>query len=113
VKTFTSTDEILAANRAHGHYWFAPDTVRFFESRVYGSVHFGRYFISSERQDDAPRRYKVRMADEAGAVTTPEGQPLDGFVNYAAAQRWLEDEVDGGRLPSFGERMLDARKGRK
>lgn len=69
---FTTIDEIKAANAARGDFWFSPDTMRFFRSRIVGKVMFGHYFVTSEKSNDydAKRRYTVRYAHDDGEVTT-------------------------------------------
>jgi hypothetical protein len=59
-------DTIELALIAHqkGSHWFAPDTMRFFKSRVSRQVFGGKYFISSE-DTSSPyypdvRKYSVR-----------------------------------------------------
>lgn len=66
----------LAAASAHSTYWFAPDTMRHFRSRVTDYVwpladDRGSLFITSERQDEeSPRRYSVRKCDLSGEIDT-------------------------------------------
>lgn len=66
---FATVDDIIAANRASGGYFFSSDTMRFFRSRVLAGVIGGCLFITSERSHrDAPRRYTVRIAYANGDV---------------------------------------------
>ncbi len=45
--------------------------MRFFDTRVLKDVYGGRYFITSERfDDDTPRLYTVREADDNGRIST-------------------------------------------
>lgn len=79
--------QIKAANRAAGHHWFTPDTMRFFRSRVGETTYqtpTGALFVSSERRSDSdPRLYSVREFDAAsGAVGTWE----DTFQAYGSAR---------------------------
>lgn len=61
-------EQIRAANKAAGFFFFEPDTVRFFRSRILPTVHSGPggvYFLTSEqfvssRGVASPRRYTVR-----------------------------------------------------
>lgn len=107
-RTFASTDEIMRLNQKIGGHWFSKDTMRSFDSKVYGSVHHGRYFISSEKQDDLPRVYKVRYADPEGRISTLDDQPE--FATYKAAWRWLDKEIEAGERLSYGAPVVDARK---
>ena len=109
-RVYTSTDEIRAANLKAGRYWFTPGAMHTFDSRVYGSVHYGRYFISSERIDKDPRRYTVRYADHQGNIETVFGQPEGKFSTYVAAARWLDEQIASNRQPKWAEGIEDARK---
>lgn len=64
---------IKVANKAIGHHWFDADTMRFFSSRVLRGVIGGRLFVTSERPPEGEREYRVRIADDAGAVSTVAG----------------------------------------
>jgi hypothetical protein len=71
-------DEIKAANRRAGQFFFSPDTMRFWNSRVLPDVYQGPggvYFITSERFDaKAPRLYTVRrFYPETGSIKTVGG----------------------------------------
>jgi hypothetical protein len=105
---YTHVDEIKAANRALGHHWFDRDTMSFFDSKVYGSVHYGRYFISSEVPWGVEkRRYTIRVADERGAVDTI-GAPAQ-YTSYTQAAQALDRMVESGELPKYAEGVNDAR----
>jgi hypothetical protein len=76
---FRTVADIRAANEAAGHYYFTPDTMRFFGSRVLSGVIAGRYFVTSERQPASyypqyfpagERRYTVRVAHDDGTIDT-------------------------------------------
>ena len=57
-------DQIKEANKARGFHWFDPDTLRFFKSRIGGTVYQGPggvYFVTSERGPSGVRRYSVRQ----------------------------------------------------
>ena len=62
-----------ARNKEKGHYFFSPETMRFFGSRVESSLLRGGHFITSEFTgfDRISREYKVRQFDyDSGDVTT-------------------------------------------
>jgi hypothetical protein len=71
--TYFTIEQIKAANKALGHFWFSPATARFFRSRASGPV-IGNMFVSSERKYDpdcnCPRLYTIRMANEDGSIDT-------------------------------------------
>ena len=71
LRVYESIDEIKQANRAIGHNFFSPDTLRFFSSRILEGVINGRFFITSERYNrnpSNPRMYTVRWVNNRGAV---------------------------------------------
>lgn len=57
-----------ANNDAAGFYFFSPDTMRFFRSRLCGRM-YGRFFVTSERGPYAVRRYTVRRSGPDGDVS--------------------------------------------
>lgn len=69
---FFSIEDIRNANRDAGFYWFSPDTLRFFRSRILSGVYSGTggvFFVSSESRDGAWRTYNVRrFLPESGNV---------------------------------------------
>jgi len=79
-------DTLKANNAANGHYWFSPDTMRFFRRRVserlYRAADGAVYFVSSERNPLAARRYTVRVTRDAGATIDTVGQ----FQSYSNAR---------------------------
>jgi hypothetical protein len=95
--TFFSMAAVKAANRAAGHHWFEPATLRFFGSRVGGTLYGCRYFISSEFTgfDRCARGYTIRQVNDDGTIDTVGGS-TDGLCAYqtrsqavAAVQRLL------------------------
>ena len=67
---FQTIDQIRQANRANGHHWFSPDTMRFFDSRVSSKLYGGRFFVTSEVPPSGVREYSVRMARDTGEIET-------------------------------------------
>lgn len=78
---------IKAANRNHGGYFFSPDSMRFFRSRVSEKVHQGPggiYFVTSEQFDDrSPRLYTVRCFDPTSRGIDTAG----GFQAHATSRQ--------------------------
>src|SRR5689334_10441256 len=69
--------QIREANERVGRFFFSPDTMRFFLSRVLPTVYEGvggTYFITSEQfvgsESTGPRRYTVRRAEADGEINT-------------------------------------------
>lgn len=68
---YKSIYEIKRKNEEIGHFWFHPDTMRFFSSRVSSRLYGGCYFISSERFDEnSPRLYTIHKALPTGEIGT-------------------------------------------
>lgn len=67
---FKSMEAVKRANRAADQYWFTPETMRFFGSRIESKLLYGCLFVTSE-QDPAqmwPRAYSVREANADGTI---------------------------------------------
>lgn len=70
-------------NKKRGNYWFSPDTMRFFDSRIESEISSNGYFVSSEKAcfNDNRRVFKIRQAQSfinasgvreyTGEITTP------------------------------------------
>lgn len=78
VETMT-IDQIMHANAQAGQFFFSPDTLRFFASRVsrrtYVAPDGTTYFVTSERfrsiaHGDGPRRYTVRSTTDGAQIDT-------------------------------------------
>lgn len=68
---FDTINQIKAANKAAGQFFFSADTVRGFESRVESDVLWGRYFVTSEATFDGKgRAFTIRCAEDNGHITT-------------------------------------------
>lgn len=67
---YTSIDEIKDANKRLGHHFFTPNALKFFKSRIGETIYHGKYFITSEKRNDALRLYTIREAKENGSVKT-------------------------------------------
>lgn len=93
--TFKTMAEVKRANKAAGYFWFSPATMQFFAGRVEGELKGGRYFVSSERNGEEPRRYTVReVQPDATIDTVGEFQGYATLAKANAAVRALLAEVD-------------------
>ena len=89
---FDSIGEIKRLMVAMGSHWWDDSSMRYFNSKVYGPVYAGRYFVTSER-DGAPydvaawngaRRYTIRECTNGDLKTIGEfGQ----YPTLASARR--------------------------
>ncbi len=73
--SFTSISDIRAANAAGGWYFFSPDTMRFFSSRVHSRLFGGCIFVTSEQFQPShgppyAREYTIRLANADGDVSS-------------------------------------------
>lgn len=79
-------ENIKDANARAGYFYFSPDTMRFWHSRVsentYESADGKRtYLVTSDKPGRDPRAYTVRVFDhETKAV-----ESVSGFGEYASA----------------------------
>ena len=95
-----SIDQIKYLNKQKGMYWFSPDTLRFFHSRVSQNAYVVNgmaYFISSEqRKSDTPRKYTIRKANlESGDIcTVGEFQAYDSNAQAMSALKMLYSEQE-------------------
>ena len=82
-----SISEARSKNEQAGKYFFSRKTMNFFNSRIEtkGNLIKGKYFITSERQDDnSPRRYTIREFDkDTGEVNTVG--TFQGYTSYGDA----------------------------
>lgn len=78
---WSSLDEIREANARRGHFWFSPQTNRFFRSRPLPTVYHGRFFIDSVVPPEGRRVYKICVAMDDGAIerVEPEDMPVLGY----------------------------------
>lgn len=73
---YRSVAAIKRANKEAGRFFFSPDTMRFFDSRIESGVIGGRMFVTSEQFEDSrgnrpyPREFNVRIADDDGDVNS-------------------------------------------
>jgi hypothetical protein len=93
-----SLEQIKQYNSEHGFYFFSPDTLRFFNSKVYpGFIHTpaGVVFITSEKFDyRSPRLYTVRVMVEDGSVNEFAGCEFQQFPTIRAARKFARIEAD-------------------
>lgn len=89
---YWTIDDIRLANRNAGFYFFSPDTMRFFRSRVGGTVYQGNggiYFVTSEQFDyNSERLYTVRRfnPDTRGIETASEFNTMSRYAANVLAK---------------------------
>lgn len=60
-------EDIKAYATANGSFFFSPDSMRFFSSRLSSTTYFGGIFITSEVYNEG-RVYTVRRVLESGTI---------------------------------------------
>jgi hypothetical protein len=94
---FTKESNTWLTIRANAGYWFAPDTLRFFGSRIYWQTltetNGGYLFISSEDTygRSPERRFSVRFVNRAYDIDTV-GEFL-GYETLAQAKTVLKSHL--------------------
>lgn len=82
---FRYQGDIQKRNEAAGLFYFSPDTMRFFRSRVLDGFYPAKdgraFFCTSERGPDGVRRYTVRVAKRDGSIDT-----FGKFQGYASGR---------------------------
>ena len=75
--TYKTIAEIVKANKEAGQYFFSPDTMAFWGSKVETDVIEGCYFVTSEdNYDRSEKVFKVRKALDNGIIRTVEYKGL-------------------------------------
>lgn len=77
------------ATEGKSPYFFSPDTMRFFSSKVYKyvkEVEKGFLFITSEVFGDEPRHYAIRFINLKGSIDT-----LKEYQTLSQAKKGLND----------------------
>ena len=63
--------DVKRHNKEVGHHFFSKDTMGFFNSRIESNLIGGKYFVTSEKNDDWPRLYTIREYDKTtGRIST-------------------------------------------
>ena len=63
--------DVKRINREKGRYWFSPDTMSFFKSRIESQLFDNKYFITSEKAPHRKRKYSIRKFNKkTGAIST-------------------------------------------
>lgn len=94
---FWSLSEIRRANELAGLYFFSPDTLRFFRSRVSDRIHRGPggiFLVTSEQAPDSPRRWTVRRFHPETASVDTVGA-FEAYGNAAEAHRVARELAEG------------------
>lgn len=92
----TTVERLKAYNTAQGYYFFSPDTLRYFDSRIAPDIintPTGIIFITSEKfNDNTPRLYTVRIMHEDGSVSDVNCK-FQQFPSLTAARKHARTEA--------------------
>tara|TARA_Y100001938_G_scaffold147224_1_gene227962 strand:- start:89 stop:409 length:321 start_codon:yes stop_codon:yes gene_type:complete len=83
-------NQLSRYNGNRNYYFFSPDTMRFFSSRIQTTPPYkGRVFVTSERMNwNSPRYYTVRVIQPSGNIETIGD--FQGFATRQSAHRFAE-----------------------
>lgn len=74
IGSFNSIYEVKSSNRNNGYNWFSPETLRWFNGKVYDCLYGSCVFVSSEKENysrftpNPQRQYCVRVAFANGSI---------------------------------------------
>lgn len=69
---FKTMSDVKAKNKEIGHFFFDPDTMKFWDSKVESTLYKGTYFITSEKHatEGKPRQFSIRQVLRTGEIIT-------------------------------------------
>lgn len=70
--------DIKKKNAEIGEFFFSPETLKFFSSKIFEEVLPGGYFITRETPPNEWPRFTVRKAEPGGQITT-----VSDFCEYS------------------------------
>ncbi len=89
MKTYNSISEIKTTNKDKGFYFFEPNSMRFFKSKIYPELINGNIFITSEKFDEnSDRLFTVRCCLSTGAIE--ELSKFQAFKTKQAALKYAK-----------------------
>lgn len=107
IKSGLRMQTIKALNKAAGQFFFAPETMAFFNSKTYPNtraavndqgVIYGTLFVTSEQQDDFhPRLFTVRLFDHETKQINTIGE-FQGYTTLESAL-WIMRTWQYGCVP--------------
>ena len=101
---FTDMQDLQLFNAQQGYYFFSPNTIRSFNSRVQSKAPYGGcVFVTSEAGYRVSRHYRVRVMNENGSIDT-WGEYTTRNEAHREAQ-WLGEQVRKGFLTYKDHRL--------
>ena len=101
--SYRTIAEVKKANKAAGHYWFSPATLKAFASRVETPIIGGRYWDEATTTYNGDgREYKMAVADDTGDVRylTQDSTVLRFATRVKAIDHLIEyvNQIESARL---------------
>jgi hypothetical protein len=90
-KMYETIHDIINKNKEEGMHFFSKSTMHFFKSKVYPTVYFGRFFITSEKSPASRRMYTVREANPNGDITSHK---FYEFYTYKSAEKYIKENFN-------------------
>lgn len=89
---YNNIAEIQEANHKARQHFFSPSAMVGFKTKVLPYIWHGKYFITSEKQDEKPRVYTIRFIDENSIIKnhSQEGQYKTSTAARKAASKIAE-----------------------
>ena len=80
-------EQVKENNKKAGRYYFSPDTMRFFKSRIESELFKQKYFITSEQHGDwSPRLFSIREYDPK----THKISTVGDFQRYKSKEKAIQ-----------------------
>lgn len=88
--------QVKQLNADKGFFWFTPETMRFFNSKIESELIYEKYFITSERMETSlPKRYTVRKVNwETGNIKTICN--FRAFKTLNEAKKYIKEQLING-----------------
>lgn len=90
---FSSMADLKSENKLNGFYFFSPQTMKFFNSKIVSPLLAGRYFITSEVQTFSTgakeKLFSIRIANKNASIDTVDKK----FKTKAAAINHLQKNL--------------------
>ncbi len=82
--------DVKCLNKEHKQFFFSPDTMRFFKSRIASPLIKNKYFVTSEKGPSGVRKYTVRKFNRRTAKLDTVGDFQEHSTRARAISRAKE-----------------------
>jgi len=106
--TYKTIAEIVKANKEAGQYFFSPDTMAFWGSKVETKVIEGCYFVTSEDYYDRSRKvFNVRKALQNGVIVTAPWSAAPDYGDADLELDTLDEAIAMAYLRAEQDRLVE------